>query len=467
MHKWLLHGEPRPVQDEALKRSYGHEGWAHWLEMRLGKTATALNEFANYIQEYDLRYMLVLSPNKFKPDWVLAAKKWGLAVPMHEFNSSDEKSLLAFLKKNNHGLVVANYEALTYKKNMDVLMKVVGPDTFIVADESIKLKNPSSSTFKSAMRLSKACRFKRILSGKPITQGPHDLYGQLRFIGALDKWEFALFKAAFCVMGGYQGKVVLGSKNEARLKAILDDYSFMARKIDWIEGFEKPDYFTRRVEMTDVQYDLYHQMQQEFIADLGKTVITAEQIITRLIKQMQIASGFIIDENGKTIDIVPPEKNPRIQTVKTLLDEELDTKLIVFAHYRHSINLLEKALAEYNPAVIRGQAADVVEQKAKFNNDESCRVLIGQIDASKYGHELLGSDKSPCLTTLFYENSYSNDARSQCEERNQRGDRCTPLSVIDLCSTDLDANVIQALQRKEDVASLILGYDRSTGILPK
>ena len=148
MYRWLLDGAPRPVQMKALEQSYGKTGWGHWLEMRLGKTATALNEFAQYIQDYDMRYMLVLAPNKFKPDWILAAQKWGLQVPMHEFNSSDEKALTDFVRKNAYGLVAVNYEALVYKKNVDVLKQVVGPQTFIVADESIKLKNPNSKTYK-------------------------------------------------------------------------------------------------------------------------------------------------------------------------------------------------------------------------------------------------------------------------------------------------------------------------------
>ena len=68
--EWLIGGDPREVQLEALRRSfYGYElksdkndentvptplrpgyspalGWGHLMEMRLGKTPTILNEFA-------------------------------------------------------------------------------------------------------------------------------------------------------------------------------------------------------------------------------------------------------------------------------------------------------------------------------------------------------------------------------------------------------------------------------------
>lgn len=435
--------------------------------MRMGKTATVINEFAQYIHDHDLRYMLVLTPNRFKPDWVLAPGKWGLQAPVHDFTSSKHADVLAFMKKNPYGVIIVNYEALTYDKNVDTLIKVVGPQTFIVADESIKLKTPSTSTYKSALKLAKECTYRRILSGKPITQGPHDLFGQLKFIGELDGWNFALFKAAFCVMGGYQGKVVLGGKNEARLKEILDRCSFQARKIDWIDGFRNPDYFDRQVELKGEQARLYKQMQTDFVAQLGSKIVTADQVITQLIKQSQLSSGFIVDEFGGVHDVVPIKDNPKINAVRQMLEEEVEGKLIVFTRFRHSVEMLMEALAEFKPAVIVGGQSDTIEQKRRFNEDEDCRVIICQAEAAKYGHELIGTKKSPCVTIVYFEATYSLDTRSQTEARNQFGDRAVGWSVIDLYSTELDHKVVRALQRKENVASMIMGYDRDTGILPK
>jgi SNF2 family DNA or RNA helicase len=464
--RWMLNGEPRPVQVEALKRSYKKEGWGHFLDMRLGKTATVINEFAQYIHDFDMRYMLVLTPNRFKPDWVVAIDKWGLKAPVHDFSSSKELDVVAFIKKNHYGVVVVNYEALTYPKNVDALMKVVGPDTFIVADESIKLKTPSTSTFKNALKLAKQCKYRRILSGKPITQGPHDLFGQLKFLGELDGWNFALFKAAFCVMGGYQGKQILGGKNEERLKGILDGCSFQARKIDWIKDFKNPDYFDRKIELKGEQARLYKQMQQEFVAQLGNKIVTADQVITQLLKQSQLSSGFIIDESGTPHDVVALGENPKVNAIRQMLEEEIDGKVIVFTRFRHSVDMLVSVLKEYSPALIIGGQNDTLEQKRRFNETEECRVIVCQAEAAKYGHELIGTAKSPCLTAVYFEATYSLDTRSQSEARFMFGDRAMGWSIIDLYCTDLDYKVVKALQRKENVAASILGYDRDTGILP-
>ena len=466
---WHLNGEPRPVQVEALRRSYGKKGWGHFLEMRLGKTATLLNEFMVCREDYGLQNLLVLSPNTFKEDWGIAADKWGLGVPWHVFDAGKIKAFDKFRRQNSTGAAVFfNYEALGSLKSAEAARSMCGDFTMIGADESIKLKNPDSSTQKAALGLAKQCRFRRILSGKPMTQGPYDLYGQLRFIGECDGWKSTAFKAAFCETGGFQGKQIIGAKNEDRLHGILDRCSFTARKIDWIDGFQKPDYSERFISLSGDQGRLYGQMQAEFVAELedGKTV-TAEQIITKLLKMQQIASGFIIDDDGDVHEVVPLDKNPRIQAIRAMLEEEIPGKLIVFAHYRHSLDMLLRALEPWSPAAIRGGAKDLVEQKRRFNEDEECRVIACQLDASKYGHQLIGSEKSPALTSCFFESTYSNDTRSQCEERNQRGDKALALTVIDFFSTQLDRNMVRALQMKEDLAALILRYDRATGILPR
>ena len=43
------------------------------------------------------------------------------------------------------------------------------------------------------------------------------------------------------------------------------------------------------------------------------------------------------------------------------------------------------------------------EQKARFNNDASCRVILLQCDASRYGHTLLGGpgEADKCRTMIF------------------------------------------------------------------
>ena len=84
--------------------------------------------------------------------------------------------------------------------------------------------------------------------------------------------------------------------------------------------------------------------------------------------------------------------------------------------------------------------------------------MLGQSKAIKYGHTLMGLPNDPCLTTIYFENSYSLDDRAQSEERNQGEGQQGAIHVVDYVSSPIEERVIAALQRKEDVAAAIMGY---------
>ena len=489
MKDWLIDCEPRQVQLEAISRSYrglavhdaldsepnkraipGYagkpfKGWGHFLEMRLGKTPMALNEFMLFRRDYGFKKMIINTPNKFKEDWPLEAKRFGVDVPCLAFDSNKKNEVIKFLQQPEW-LLAINYEALIQTPNVEMLLSVCGPDTYNAADESITIKSNSSKIFKGTMAVAKQCGVRRALSGKPITQGAHDLWSQLRYMCQIEGWDFTAFKNTFCQTGGFKGKQIIGIKNEDRLRNILDLCSFKARKVDWLKT-PGVDYTERRITLAPEQLTMYKRMQNEFLLELENgTVVSADQIITKLMKMQQISSGFIFDDERNINILVPPEKNAKINEVRSMLQNELTTKLILVCHYRPSIKMLGEALAEFNPTFIM-RGVDPIPEKARFNNDRGCRVIIGQEQSLRYGHTLMGNPEDPCYTTLFYENDYSLNNRSQCEERNQGVGQEQPITIVDFICTREDRRTIESLQKKEDVAANLMGYDRATGILPR
>lgn len=497
---WLLTCEPREAQVEALRRSHlgeclydeqggepnprpviGHprsepaKGWGHFLEMRVGKTPVHLNEGALLRRDYDIRWHVVLSPNAFKRDWGSEAEKFGYPADAHVFESKDRRAAQRFVDKRSRtgGLIAINYEALGSDETLSFLEDLMGPQTLIGADESITIKNHASGITKNAVKLARMARCQRVLSGKPLTQGAHDLYSQLRFIGQQNGVDPTVFKHTFCQMGGFQGKQILGIKNEHMLHDILDRCSFNARKVDWLRT-PLPDYGERWINMLPEQERMYRAMQEDFLVELvDGTIVSADQVITKLIKMQQIASGFVIDEEGNTHELMPVAKNPKVLRLKQMLEEEVEHKVIVVAHYQRSLDILGGALPDTSRAVIRGQnwhsknKVDLVAEKARFNEDDRCSVLLGQEQALRYGHTLMGSAADPCYTTIFYENNYSLNDRTQCEQRNQGAGQLVGTGIIDFLATEKDVAIIKALQRKEDIAAAALNYARETGVLPR
>ena len=449
--------ELKPVQVAALDAAKGKKGFGYFMDMGLGKTLTALTEFQQLNQQGVTR-LLVVCPNSFKSGWKEEIEKHGLDVDVHIYESGGYYNTHFLSRKfNRPPVVIVNYEAIRQPNTQKELINFIGAKaSMVVFDESIQLKRHDAIQTRAGIEISKYGAVRRILSGKPTTQGPHDLWGQMRAIGLLDGKNYYAFRSMFCRMGGFRNKQVIGVQNEDILAGWIDPHVFRASKADW--GFDIPKVpVIRDYRMSKEQRAQYKEMEDNFVLWLNdEDNVTIEAAITKYVKLAQIQCGFIIDENTKVHELVTPENNSRVNLLRGILEDEVVGKTIIVYVHRYSFDMLSKALHEYNPAYIRGgmEPAEIEAQKHRFNDDPDCRVILVQAVAGKYGHTLIGGPEpaNRCYTTIFFENSYSLDTRSQIEDRNHRfGQLADSVVYIDLCGSPLDRNVIRALQRKESI----------------
>lgn len=446
------------VQEAALQNGRGKPGFAYFCEMGLGKTLIALTEFKELVDQRAATRLVVVCPNSFKSGWVAEIEKHGFDFRTFIFESGNDASNDAFIKEKytKAPVLIINYEALRKEYTQTYIRYFVGQrGAMLVLDESIQIKTYDSQQTKAALALSTMFKYRRVLSGKPITQGPHDLWAQMRAIGAINTKYFP-FKTTYCQMGGYKGKKVVGTQNEELLASLIDRFIFRASKKDWTDLPPKL-YTSREYKLTPYLLSKYKSMEEEFVVWLNDTEnVTVDTFITKYIKLAQIQSGFIIREDGSIEELVKPEDNPRFNLVKEII-EEANGKVIVPYIHRYTLGLLQRALADYNPAFIKGmmEQSEIEEQKRRFNNDNGCRAILVQTRAGKYGHTLLGDQKGgdKCSTMVFAENSYSLDDRSQIEDRMHRhGQTAEHCLYVDVWGTPLDRRMTAALQAKENVA---------------
>ena len=465
--------ELKQVQIDALRASNGAEGFAFYMEMGLGKTLTALAEFVGLLDTRSATRMFVGCPNSFKTGWVDEAAEWGIDLDFFVWNAGDEDALARWMRKEfkKPPCIIANYEAIRSEK-LRALIKTYCKDrrVYAVWDESIQLKAHDSLQTKAAIELEPHFAYKRLLSGKYITQGPHDLWGQMRAIGALKGKNYYAFKTAFCLMGGFKMKQVIGAQNEEILAQLINPYIFRATKSERT-GLPPKSHTIREYKLSPEMLSMYRQMEDEFVLWLessGEEVVV-DAAITKYIKLAQIQAGFIIKDDRTVVELVPPMSNPRVKALVDILENEATGKVLIPYHHRYTFEILYKVLAKYNPAYIRGRmlGEEIDEQKRRFNRDHDCRVMLLQTRASKYGHTLLGDQRfaeHACNTMVFFENTYSLDDRSQIEDRNHRhGQLQDSVLYVDLVGTSIDRNAVIALQRKESVFQAISSALRRVG----
>ena len=444
---WSLKLPPYGVQIKALMRAERRHNYAYFMEMGLGKTAVVLAEFIRYQKAGLVDGLVVICPNSLKRTWADQAEKFGSGI------SSAIWPLHGTVQLQDPWMLVMNYEAtITTNGGKRLLGMLRGARCMLVLDESIQIKNYKARRTKTLIALSEYAAYRRILSGKPVVQGPHDLWAQLRFIYGHQGLNYFQFRAHFCKMGGYLGKQVVGAQNAEQLYQMVDQVAFRARKDDWLDLPPKI-YETREIEMTKEQKKHYMELHDDLYTMIKGQEIVTTMMISAMLKMQQVTSGFVIGP-GK-VEIELDGGNPKLEALVELL-EEIDGKTVIFCYFRHSVRKIVDRLkwAGYNAAGFMGGDDPAVIKE--FNTDRGPDVLVVQIQSGKYGHDMLGTEKNRCATVIFFENSYSLDDRAQAEDRPHRIGQTKPVVYIDLVASSVDKAAIKALQRKEDVSLAVI-----------
>lgn len=459
---WHLSGNPYDVQAEALKRSAGHDKYGYWLEQGLGKSPLVLNE---YIDRYShLDTIVVISPNSFKRDWAYMPTEWGVGG---EFNTGywpeHEIPWRPRYIEWRPTLYSINFEAVRGSCHRPIADLLDSRPCLLVVDESSAIKNFKSQTARAVLDLAKRAAAVRLLNGTPMSQNPMDLYPQLKCLGVLNKVNPYAFRNRFCQLGGYMGRQVVGARNEEELQALQARCSFRALKTDWSDLPPKVN-VPLRLEMTDRQRKHYREMLADFYTLVGMEEYSAPMVLTQMDKLRQISSGLLIDGKKHTL-IDEPSKNPKIRALFDVLDSG-PGKLIVVHYYTAIGGVIYQELTEagLNPAVIRGGMTpeDLAAEKARFNTDNNCRVLVAQITAASRAHTLLGGEGDDrCSRMVMFDQTFSLMDRQQMEDRIHRGAQDRMCLYYDLILSPIDDAQIQALRDKADMASRIVDAVRA------
>src|SRR5208337_3858073 len=284
-----------------------------------------------------------------------------------------------------------------------------------------------------------------------------DYYGQLKCLNELDGFLRTTFRKHFAVMGGWEQKKVVGTRNDEEFAQILARCSFRATKDAWRKELPPRIISTVKVEMTPAQRRHYLEMKNDFITKIKDEKIKADLVLTQLAKLRQISSGIVIN-SGKETKIEEIENNPKFKALLELYNGQKGKVIVVYTY-----KLTGKMLGDFftrekiGHVYIAGQMepAHLAAQKHAFNNDPNCRVILCQQAAACMGHTLLGgTGDDRCATMIFVENSFALRDRLQMLDRNHRGEQDQVCTVYDLVASSIERKIIQALNEKKAWADM-------------
>ena len=463
--------KPYGHQLDALKASWDKEVFAYFMEMGTGKSKVLLDNAAILYDKGEINALLLIAPKGVYKNW------FDSEIPTHLVDHIDKKMVLwkssdksiKQIKKLNTlfepgsdlRILIMNVESFSSGNGSEFAYKFLSahPKSMVAIDEATTIKTPTSNRTKNILSLSKHCKYRRILTGSPVTKSPLDLFSQCAFLDPwlLDHQSFYTFRARYSIckkieVNGRRIEIVVGYRNLGELSEKIKTFSQRVLKEDCLDLPEKT-FVKHYVELTKEQKKVYEQMKKEAIAFLDGKMQSTATVMTQLMRLHQITCGHFTADDG-TIKDLPCSRLGELMDIL----EKIEGKTIIWSHYTHDVKRIiaeiKKVYGEDSVVDYYG-ATDTDSRSAnikKFQTNDKCRFFVGTTHTGGYGITLTAGSNM-----VYFSNGYDLEKRQQSEARIDRIGQTQKMTYIDIMAQDtIDERIVKALRSKVNIANAIM-----------
>ncbi len=378
-YHFLTKTTPYDHQIDGFHKCYGKNFFAEFMEQGTGKTKLAIDIASNLFVEKKINAVMIIAPNEVHEQWIKEELPKHSPVPYFPWIWSNKKGNL-YLRKFEDFLLqppgpqlkwfAINVEAFSTTTNMRTFLEyVINHDTFIIVDESTRIKTPSTNrTINIVYNLSKKTKrgkkiievfpyskYRTILTGTMITNSPYDLWSMFEFLQHnYFNMNFYAFKARYGIevrdthpgtgrmyhrkirpdeirsIHKYAGEgknpetiaAILGC-SESSVVYIINHPNLLApyKRLDELKELIAPVSFIVRKEdcldlppkvykvltvtMNDQQKRVYKELKNQFITEYDDKTLTVENKLVLIGRLQQITGGFFPYEENGKGKIIP------------------------------------------------------------------------------------------------------------------------------------------------------------------
>jgi SNF2 family DNA or RNA helicase len=515
--------KPYSHQLEAFERFKKLDYFALFMEMGTGKSKVAIDIASYLFKEDKIDAVLLIAPNGVHRQWATDqipthcpirhriytwdSRKHYSRVYQSIWKTFTEDDSLKWFCTN-----VEYYSIFTYKQLFINFLKQ--HRSFIIVDESTRIKNPKAKRTINITELSKLSVCRTILTGTPVTQSPIDIWAQFNFLkNNFFGRSYFVFQHHHAIMvrdmNNYTGKMYhrlitlkeynlvkyyleksnwdeeriaaqtgvseknieyikqqsefTQYKNLEEIKEKINSASFFVKKEECLDLPPKI-YETILVEPSKEQKKIYDDLRKELLAKYKDRELTVFNKVTLTMRLMQVCGGFFptIDldsKKPKTENVPIGSKNRKIERLKDDLYEIGDERVIIWSHFIAEIELLEKELKkEFINWEIRSYYGHTSkEDRSNIISDFQAgkiKLLICNQQSGSFGLNLQRSNLH-----YFFSNDFSLEHRLQAEDRSHRSGQNFPVCYKDILVTGtIEEKIVEKLQQKK----ALLNYFRDT-----
>ena len=466
--------KPFDHQKDSLKCGWDRTEFGYFMEMGTGKSKVLIDNMGMLFLAGKINFALVIAPKGVYRNWV--AKE----IPEHMSDdvphrvirwvsgpNKKQKEEMRSVQDNFAGLTifVMNVEAFSSLKGQKAgewMARALGDYGMIAIDESTTIKNHKAKRTKSLMKIAAQFKYRRLLTGSPVTKSPMDIFAQTEFLrpGLLGYESYYAFQGRYAVtqrrsMGAQAFQQIVGYKNLDELTANIDRFSFRVLKKDCLDLPEKI-YTVRYVTLTDEQAKMYSLLQQQamLLFDDGE-MVSAPAVITQMLRIQQVMSGHLKTDDGE-MKYFPSRRMDALEEIT----EEHQGKAIIWSRFRYDIiqitEMLNKKYGKGSAAAYFGDTSDDDRAAALLNfqnPSHPLRFFVGNPATAGYGLTLTEAN-----LVVYYANDFNLETRIQSEDRAHRIGQRNNVTYVDLISEGtLDEKIVESLRNKINIGAKVLG----------
>jgi SNF2 family DNA or RNA helicase len=408
-------------------------------EQGLGKTAAAAWA-ADYLMTIgQVKRVLVICPvSIMQAAWqqdlfkVLMHRTVGIAHGTKQKRVDVINSDCEFCIINYDGVLIVEDELLA------------GGFDLIIMDEATYVKNAQAKRSKSIKRLCGPDTRVWLMTGTPAAQSPEDAYGLAKLVSPDRVPKF---------FGSWRDMVMQQLTAfkwipRAKAKDIVHNALQPAIRHTKEECLDLPDmmYIDRMIPLTAQQEKYYKTLKTQMLALAAGEEITAVNAAAMLNKLLQLSTGAVYadgEHQGKKT-VVEFDVKPRLDALADIIDES-SHKVIVFAPFTHTIEMLEKDLTKrgYTHATINGSVSQGKRGEifSAFQYQPDPKVIIIQPQAAAHGVTLTAAN-----TVVWFGPTTSMETYLQANARAHRNGQKNKVTVYHMQGSPAEAQLYKALQ---------------------
>ncbi len=444
--------KPHAYQAYCIERILQTKKIGLFLDMGLGKTVTTLTAIRELkYNRFLIRKVLVIAPKKVaEGTWTREKEKW------------DHTRILRVspvLGSQNKRIRALNTPADLYIINRENVVWLVDyyrnawPFDMVVIDESSSFKSHTAKRFKALASIGQYIDRMIELTGTPSPNGLNDLWAQIFLLDGGERLgrRYAQFRERYFQPDkrGADGMVYSYEAKQGSEEAILHKISDICISMKAEDYLQLPDitYHEIPVVLDSKAEKAYRELERKMVLELPEdedeiSVTSAAALSNKL---LQLANGAVYDDDHSFHEI----HGCKIEAFMELIESLQGKPALVFYNFQHD---RERILRVLQKTGLRIRELKTARDEDDWNN-RKIDVLLTHPASSAYGLNLQQGGNH----VIWFGLTWNYELYTQANKRLHRQGQTQKVIIHHLiCTGTRDEDVMQALQRKDDVQNWVM-----------